>query len=49
MIEERRQNRSCFDEEIAEAKATTPKAVLGSSPDEDRFCNSETKHYTRTA
>jgi hypothetical protein len=39
----------CFGEEITETEATTPKTVLGSGPNEDGFCSSETKHDRRTA
>jgi hypothetical protein len=48
MIEERRQSKIlCFSEEITGAKATTPKTVLGSSPDKDGSSSSETKHERR--
>jgi hypothetical protein len=39
----------CFEEEISETTATTPKTVLGLIPGECGFCSSETKYGRRTA
>jgi hypothetical protein len=39
----------CFDKEIPGTTATTPKTILGSSPGEDVFCSSKTKHDRRMA
>jgi hypothetical protein len=48
-IEEWCQDQTClFQKEITEAKTTTMKIVLGSTPDEDGFCSSETKHDRKT-
>jgi hypothetical protein len=38
----------CFEEEIIETNATTPKSVLGSSPDKEVLCSCKTKHRRRT-
>jgi hypothetical protein len=47
-IEERRQDQVvCFGEGNTGTKATTPKRVLGSSPDEDGFCSSKSKQDRR--
>jgi hypothetical protein len=48
-IEESREDESCFEEEIAETKARTPKTVLRSIPGEDNFCCSEIRHDRRAA
>jgi hypothetical protein len=50
MIEQWRQDESCFDEEVTGTKATVPKtSALGSSSGEGGFCSLETGCDRRTA
>jgi hypothetical protein len=48
-IEEQRQDRNCIGERIKEPRSQTRTSVLGSSPGENGFCGSKTKHDRRTA
>jgi hypothetical protein len=44
MIDDRLQDQGRLDEDVTGINTIAPRTVLGSSPDEDVFCNSETKH-----